>query len=52
MKRIHATATGERIKLGLICASRRDADAILERLYPEAVYTSTIVRKHREAAPC
>lgn len=57
MKTIHASVTvvttnGQRIKLGLICPSRRDADQIIERLYPEARYTSTIVRRRKGGAAC
>jgi hypothetical protein len=36
----------QRIKLYLICPTRRDADTVVERLYPEATYTSAIVRNH------
>ena len=54
-KLIRATVidhSGERVILDLICPKRSDADTIVGRLYPDALYCSTIIKRSSEAKPC
>jgi hypothetical protein len=48
------TATAGRVRIGLICPTRSAADVLIERLYPDALFTSLIVRRRtpKEAKPC